>query len=210
VAVERSIVGFHCDTEGDWVAELDCGHNQHVRHRPPFQLRPWVIEEEGRAAHLRSLLDCLLCDRTELPAGLQFARRSAEWDTRSLPTGLRRFHKLADGTWGHLVVEEGRLAFRARTSPPIDRTLGTGDTQAIPPGVEHEVEPAAGARLFIEFLAVVPFEERGGIDPVAGGQTAMQPGRGGDPACWSHLVCPECGNLSGNHHQGCAAGGNVL
>ena len=40
VGVERPITGYHQDELGDWVAELDCGHNQHVRHRPPFQLRP--------------------------------------------------------------------------------------------------------------------------------------------------------------------------
>ena len=45
---ERLIVGFHQDQEGDWVAELDCGHNQHVRHNPPWQERAWVLSSEGR------------------------------------------------------------------------------------------------------------------------------------------------------------------
>jgi hypothetical protein len=65
--LERSILGFHRDTEGDWVAELDCGHAQHVRHRPPFQVRPWVLDEAGRAARLGAPLDCPLCDRSEPP-----------------------------------------------------------------------------------------------------------------------------------------------
>lgn len=59
------MVGFHCDEEGDWVAHLDCGHRQHVRHRPPFQNRPWVLDEAGRAARLGALLECPLCDRGE-------------------------------------------------------------------------------------------------------------------------------------------------
>src|SRR6185312_9250223 len=40
--VQRKITGYHRDDEQHWVAELDCGHNQHVRHNPPWVSRPWV------------------------------------------------------------------------------------------------------------------------------------------------------------------------
>ena len=59
--VARRIVGFHRDDEGPWVAELECGHNQHVRHDPPWQNRPWVVSEPGRAGMLGSTLVCALC-----------------------------------------------------------------------------------------------------------------------------------------------------
>ena len=65
--MERAIVGFHQDEEGDWVAELACGHQRHVRHRPPFQLRPWVADPKGRRRRLGALLDCGLCDRQRVP-----------------------------------------------------------------------------------------------------------------------------------------------
>ncbi len=55
------ITGFHQDETGDWVAELACGHTQHVRHRPPWELRPWVTTEDGRRAHLGVRLACKLC-----------------------------------------------------------------------------------------------------------------------------------------------------
>jgi hypothetical protein len=60
--VERAILGFHQDDQGDWVADLACGHRQHVRHRSPWTLRPWVTTPEGRAAHVGQRLDCKLCD----------------------------------------------------------------------------------------------------------------------------------------------------
>jgi hypothetical protein len=60
--VEQPIVGFHQDEKGDWVAELACGHGQHVRHRPPFTLRPWATTEEGRRSKLGARLECVLCD----------------------------------------------------------------------------------------------------------------------------------------------------
>lgn len=200
--MDRSIVGFHVDGQGDWVAELDCGHRQHLRHRPPFEMRAWVLDEEERAAHLGTTLDCPLCDRGELPEGLRFTWRSAEWDGQSLPSGLRRAHKLASGTWGRLVVHQGRLAFRASTTPPIDRVLGVGAVQAIPPGVEHEIEPAGDARLFIEFFDVVPGEPSHPPKGVPGDDSLRVPDVGGDPACWAHLFCPECGSELRDGHLG--------
>ncbi len=62
---ERLIIGFHQDQEGDWVAELDCGHNQHVRHDPPWQERAWVLSSEGRGSRLGTKLICRLCGPRE-------------------------------------------------------------------------------------------------------------------------------------------------
>jgi hypothetical protein len=60
--VERAIVGFETDEVGDWVALLECGHRQHVRHRPPWQERPWVLSAAGRAGRLGSVLECRPCE----------------------------------------------------------------------------------------------------------------------------------------------------
>jgi hypothetical protein len=59
----RAIVGYRQDERGDWIAELACGHRRHVRHRPPFELRPWVQTEEGRSERLGTLLHCGLCEQ---------------------------------------------------------------------------------------------------------------------------------------------------
>ena len=58
----RRMIGFHLDEHGDWVADLECGHTQHVRHQPPWQLRPWVMTEEGRDSKLGQELDCKKCE----------------------------------------------------------------------------------------------------------------------------------------------------
>jgi hypothetical protein len=63
--MKRSIVGFHRDQEGHWVAELECGHNQHVRHRPPWTSRPWVTTAQGRESRLGTPLNCAKCERRE-------------------------------------------------------------------------------------------------------------------------------------------------
>jgi hypothetical protein len=59
---EKHIIGFHQDEERDWVAELECGHFQHVRHDPPWMNRPWVLSEEGRSAIIGHLLRCRKCE----------------------------------------------------------------------------------------------------------------------------------------------------
>jgi hypothetical protein len=61
--MKQPITGFYKDAEGHWVAELACGHTRHVRHDPPWQLRPWVITKEGRQAKLGMELNCKTCDR---------------------------------------------------------------------------------------------------------------------------------------------------
>jgi hypothetical protein len=65
--MERPITGYHRDVEGHWVAELGCGHGQHVRHDPPWEHRPWVTTEAGRRGRLGAPLDCRKCDRGEPP-----------------------------------------------------------------------------------------------------------------------------------------------
>ena len=59
---ERKIIGFHQDEQRDWVAELECGHSQHVRHNPPWVNRPWVTTPEGRESRLGAKLICKKCD----------------------------------------------------------------------------------------------------------------------------------------------------
>jgi len=60
--VKQAITGFHQDDQGHWVAELACGHSQHVRHDPPWQMRAWVLTHEGRRTRLGETLNCVLCD----------------------------------------------------------------------------------------------------------------------------------------------------
>jgi len=60
--VPRKIIAFHQDQQSHWVADLACGHTQHVRHDPPWTLRPWILTPEGRASRLGHELQCKNCD----------------------------------------------------------------------------------------------------------------------------------------------------
>jgi tellurite resistance-related uncharacterized protein len=110
-----------------------------------------VTTAEGRASRIGGELDCPLCDRAELPEALVVARTVA-FDEQSLPAGLRRDHRVAERTWGRLRVQAGHARFTMAVEPRLERRLGAGDEQAIPPGVLHAVEPDGSVALTVDFL----------------------------------------------------------
>ena len=65
--MDQPITGYHKDDEGHWVAQLSCGHNQHVRHDPPWMSRAWVTTAESRQLKLGHVLQCVKCDEGAPP-----------------------------------------------------------------------------------------------------------------------------------------------
>lgn len=149
--METTIIGFHQDEAGDFVAELACGHGQHMRHRPPWQERPWVTTAEGRQGKIGASIDCPLCDRIELPAAAREYKRTAIFTEETLPDALRREHRTKAGVWGRIVVSEGTLEFHSRARL---RVLGPGDVALAEPEVPHRVVPRGPVRLHVEFWKV--------------------------------------------------------
>ena len=63
--MKQSIIGYHKDDDKYWVAELACGHFQHVRHKPPWVNRRWITTEKGRMSKIGYQLECKKCDTGE-------------------------------------------------------------------------------------------------------------------------------------------------
>jgi len=147
----RPITGFHVDDHGDWVAELRCGHGQHVRHRPPFWSRPWVQTAEGRAEKLGAELPCVLCERFELPTDFAPYKRTDIFTAQSIPKALTANHSTKAGVWGLLHVVEGQL--RYVVEPPLAREIIVvpGEPAVIVPEVLHRVILDDNASFFVEF-----------------------------------------------------------
>jgi tellurite methyltransferase len=148
--MNRAIVGFGTDTEGDWFATLDCGHLQHVRHKPPFIERPWVVTEEGRRAHLGYLLNCVRCERFEWPEGFDAYKRTTEFTEETVPAGLRKDHSTKKGVWARIVILEGTLRYRVDA---WDCTIDLTPAQCgiVVPEVLHHVTPLGNVRFYVEF-----------------------------------------------------------
>ncbi|MBD9612370.1 MULTISPECIES: DUF3565 domain-containing protein [unclassified Pseudomonas] len=56
-----TVTGFHQDEDGHWVAELSCGHTQHLRHQPPWQSRAWVMDPLLRHEKIGQPFECGWC-----------------------------------------------------------------------------------------------------------------------------------------------------
>ena len=149
--MKRSIIGFEQDEVADWVAILDCGHRQHVRHNPPLVSRPWVLSEDGRRSQLAQPLDCLRCERFELPAHFQPYRKTPVFTEQSVPAALLKSHTTRRGVWAKIHVLEGRLRYGVEgrhRHPACDRHAGHRGGRDAPPRGRGR----SGA-LFVEFHA---------------------------------------------------------
>lgn len=147
--MQRSIVGFGVDAEGDPIALLDCGHPQHVRHRPPFVNRPWVTTEEGRRGMLGEKLDCVRCERFELPDHFVAFERTPELTEQTLPPAWLRGHTTGSGVWAKIVVSEGRLRYTVDMLKTVVE-LGPDRIGIVVPEVPHRIEPVGNVRFFVE------------------------------------------------------------
>ena len=149
--MKRAILGFRRDRVGDWVADLDCGHGQQVRHRPPFLNRPWVECEATRTNMLGVELDCPRCDRMEWPEDFMAYRRTREFDETTIPSGLLREHATRRGVWARIRVVSGALKYHVGV--PINRhfVVDNEATGIIVPNVPHRLEAVGPVRFSVEF-----------------------------------------------------------
>jgi tellurite methyltransferase len=145
------IRGFRQDAEGEWVAELACGHSQHMRHQPPFQNRSWVTSEVGRASKLGASIECPLCQMPELPAESAAYKRTATFTGETVPAGLLRDHRTKPGVWAKILVEVGRLEYTL-DSPQCTFTLTPGSPGIVPPTAPHHVTLVGPVQFHVEFL----------------------------------------------------------
>jgi hypothetical protein len=58
---DTTIIGFRQDQDGHWIAELACGHTQHLRHQPPWQSRAWVLDASQRQQKIGQSFRCGWC-----------------------------------------------------------------------------------------------------------------------------------------------------
>lgn len=156
--MQQAIAGYHQDEHHDWVAELACGHYQHVRHQPPLAERPWVQTAEGRASMLGTALVCKKCelgapaDEPKVPKVVVESNRERT---------LRLIQAIARGDADHIAdayADDGKLHTMGSTliSGVYDRSqirqFAGSVLDAFPEGLRYTVHAvtAEGNRVAVE------------------------------------------------------------
>ena len=86
-----------------------------------------------------------------LPDGVSSYAATAEFSEASIPDNLLKSHSTKAGTWGKIVVPEGRLRYRILEPGIRTFELCPGQPGIVEPEVPHEVEPAGRVRFRVEF-----------------------------------------------------------
>lgn len=101
---------------------------------------------------------------TELPVGVEHARTTDRFDQDNHPAGLLRAHRVANGVWGRLVVEDGALDFVFEDDADNPITATPHRPVVIPPGRLHHVEFTGPVSFAIEFHREVGAETEEGSE----------------------------------------------
>lgn len=147
--MKRPITGYGVDQQGDWFAVLACGHPQHVRHQPPFINRPWVTTTSGRKNRLGHELNCLRCDRLELPDSVVADHNTAEFTSHDISHALMQSLALGTHMWLRVIVTQGILHYRA-PALDVNRQLDAKTAGVIPPRLDHQLTPIRTASFYFE------------------------------------------------------------
>ena len=88
----------------------------------------------------------------ELPANVTSYNKTPEFTRATVPKGLLRRHLTRQGTWGKIIILEGRLRYRILEPELEEIELSPERYGVVEPAVPHEVEPIGHVRFYVEFF----------------------------------------------------------
>ena len=151
--MERAILSFEQDEEGQWTVLLECGHRRHLRHDPPRESRPELMDVASREAAVGGMLHCGLCAQRRIPDGAEVYKSTPTFDTDTVPVGLLSNHSLKRGTWGRLVVLHGGVEFHEGNR---SWTVTPESDFVVLPEVVHHLVLTGPVTLRVDFLRQPP------------------------------------------------------
>lgn len=104
----------------------------------------------GRRSKLGEFLNCVRCDRCEMPESFIPYKKTPVFTENSIPAGLRKDHSTKAGVWAKIVITAGRLRYYVEALN-AEAELSPVRPGIVVPGVLHRVEPVGTVRFFVEF-----------------------------------------------------------
>jgi len=89
----------------------------------------------------------------DLPDNVTYYNRTPEFTRATIPKGLLRRHLTKEGTWGKIIILEGRLRYRILEPELEEIELSADRYGVVEPAVPHEVEPMGHFRFYVEFFS---------------------------------------------------------
>ncbi len=87
----------------------------------------------------------------QLPPDVTKYGASATFTQENVPESLLKSHRTKTGTWGRIVVTEGKLLYRILEPEDAEHELSPGLFGIIEPGMLHYVEPVGNVCFCVEF-----------------------------------------------------------
>lgn len=88
----------------------------------------------------------------DIPNKAKEYKRTPTFTEDTIPKGLLRSHTTKAGTWGKIVIEEGKLLYRI-LEPEIEEVeLSPEKFGVVEPQVPHEVQALGKVKFHVEFM----------------------------------------------------------
>lgn len=87
----------------------------------------------------------------DLPVSVTSYKKTPEFTSETVPKGLLKAHQTKDGTWGKIVILEGKLRYRILEPEIEEIQLSPEKYGVVEPTILHEVEPLTQVRFYVEF-----------------------------------------------------------
>ncbi len=86
-----------------------------------------------------------------LPEDIQAYKRTPEFTELTIPSGILNRHQTKEGTWGKIVVLEGRFKYEILEPEYEMIELSPDNHGVVEPTIEHQLTPIGTGRFYVEF-----------------------------------------------------------
>ena len=87
-----------------------------------------------------------------LPENVKEYKRTPSFTEDSVPKGLLSSHTTKAGTWGKIVIEDGKLLYRILEPQIEEVVLSSMKHGVVEPQIPHEVQPLGQVKFHVVFL----------------------------------------------------------